>query len=77
MPTDCYERRFGMDQEWAELREAEGRAKGRVTRATTAALLDQAITIWAAVLPHRFIPRAVMIGVTMAVQIHAGTLAHE
>jgi hypothetical protein len=28
LPTDCYELRFRRDQEWAELREAEGRAKG-------------------------------------------------
>src|SRR5262249_31707605 len=28
LPTDCYELRFRKDQEWTELREAEGRAKG-------------------------------------------------
>ena len=28
LPTECYELRFRKDQEWVELREAEGRAKG-------------------------------------------------
>jgi hypothetical protein len=40
LPTNCYELRFRKDQEWAELREAEGRVKG-------AMLCTKESTIWA------------------------------